>query len=50
MGSEYTAVKSMLYSYKLGKDCVNFELKMSRAHMKCKLYDKLGSSMINLIN
>ena len=49
MGSESTAIKSMLYSYKLGKGCANLELKMSRAHMnmmKCKLYDKLCSILL----
>ena len=43
MGSESTVIRSMLYSYKLSKECANFELKMSRALMKCKLYDKLDS-------
>ena len=45
MGSGSTVIKSKLYSYKLGKECANFELKICRAHMKCKLYDKLGSSI-----
>ena len=45
MGSGSTVIESMLYSYKFGKECANFELKVSRAHMKCKLYDKLGASI-----
>ena len=43
MGSECTVIESMLYSYKLGKGCADFGLKTSRSHMKCELYDKLGS-------
>ena len=45
MGSERSVCKSMLYSYKVGKEHSNFEPKVSGAHMKCKLCDKLGSSI-----